>query len=90
MELFPRNDSGQLLKQDFLNVRGVVLKSQLYGGEKYLCADIDDHTILSGKGMKTIIAAVRKRESLSKEKNMYRDLNELLNVRRAPSETLRN
>lgn len=72
------------------DLRGIVLKSQLYGHANDLCIFIDDETIMSRTGAQALLAAVRKSDPLSVVTDIYRDLTELLNLRREPAELFRN
>lgn len=67
-----------------------MLKSQLYDRAQPLCVGISDKIIKSTKGMNAIVKAVYKRDALSVVTAVFRDLYELLQLRRAASESFKN
>lgn len=61
-------------------LRGIVLKPQLYGHGKDLCVGISEKIISSSDDLTAIINAVHKRDSLSVVMDVYKDLQDLLQL----------
>lgn len=56
-------------------LRGICLKSQLYGRALDLCKVISDDDIASEHGVQKIIDVINKRDALSVVSEVYRDFN---------------
>lgn len=73
-----------------IRLRGILLKSQLYGRAKVLCANISPSVISSDKGAHIIVAAVQKQDALFVVLEMYHNLFDLLHRKRRPPEMFRS
>jgi len=72
------------------DLRGICLKSQLFGRALDLCKGIPDDDIASENGAQLIIDAIYKRDALSVVSEVYQDFNDLLTCRRSSNESFKN
>lgn len=68
-------------------LRGIMLKSHLFGSAKDLCPGIFDSTVASNAGVKAIVSEIHKRDALYVTTDVCKDISDLLNLKRSPSET---
>ena len=73
-----------------LELRGIMLQSQLYGRAKEICKKVSDSEIQSAGGARAILNAVYKRDALSTVSDVYQDFMNLLNLKRGTTESFRN
>lgn len=66
-------------------LQGIMLKTQLYGREKDLCASIISTGIASEEGLAAIVPAIHKQDALSVLTKVYQDSFDMLNTKRGPS-----
>lgn len=73
-----------------IELRGIMLHSQLYGRAKDIRRLIADDDIQSGTGWKKIVEAVYKRDTLSVFSEVYQSYLGVLSMKRGSNETFRN
>lgn len=70
--------------------RGIMLKSNLYGRAKYLCAGITDDQISSSKGVEHIVHAIYRRDPISVLPAALEDLHDLFKTKQSMNETFKD
>ena len=72
------------------NVRGILLKSQLFGRARDLVRTVTDADLQSEDGAKKVVAAIYKRDTLTVLSDVYTDFNALVCARRGTTESFKN
>lgn len=73
-----------------ISIQGLVLKFQLYGQASDLCAELTNAQLKSDDGVSLIVDNLYRHDFMSVISEAYDGFNNLLNARRAQTESLKN